>query len=132
MTRTRRMKVRKKRTVPVPLRRAHPSKFHDQISHLSSGLGPNYQVCWLRRSQSQVCRLSCLAKGLGTTKRKMIRPGIIWLSSDNDDEGMNSKLPSRQVSNWATILRSISRWAVSRFGVMASISSMNNKHGACF
>lgn len=34
------------------------------------------------------------------------------------------------VSNCATIRRSISRWAVSRLGVIASISSMNNRHGA--
>mgnify|MGYP001590903139 CR=1 FL=1 len=36
------------------------------------------------------------------------------------------------VSSCATILRSISRCAVSRFGVMASISSMKRMHGASF
>ena len=43
---------------------------------------------------------------------------------------LNVSLPSMQVKNWATIRRSISRCAVSRLGVMASISSMKNKHGA--
>lgn len=36
------------------------------------------------------------------------------------------------VKNCATIRRSISRWALSLFGVMASISSMNNRQGAFF
>jgi hypothetical protein len=36
------------------------------------------------------------------------------------------------VSSWATIRRSISRWAVSRLGVMASISSMKSRQGAIF
>lgn len=39
-------------------------------------------------------------------------------------------MPSMHVSNWATILRSISLCAFSRFGVTASISSMNRRQGA--
>lgn len=38
--------------------------------------------------------------------------------------------PSMHVSNWATIRFSISLWAVSRFGTMASISSMKMIQGA--
>ena len=37
-----------------------------------------------------------------------------------------------QVKNCATIRLSISRCALSRFGVMASISSMKRRHGAAF
>lgn len=44
----------------------------------------------------------------------------------------HSSVPSIQVRNCATIRLSISRWALSLFGVIASISSMKNRQGAFF
>lgn len=40
------------------------------------------------------------------------------------------RLPSMEVRSCATIRRSISRWAFSRLGVIASTSSINKMHGA--
>lgn len=54
-----------------------------------------------------------------------------YLTCKNYDNKYNmNNLPSIQDNNWETILLSISLEAVSLFGVMESISSINKIHGA--